>query len=60
MLEGKCPKCGFYCVGWALRNPEYQTCPKCGTKLEITEGDGASKEKKEIEEGKNYDYNGWV
>ena len=37
MLEGKCPKCGTYRVGWALRYPRYQTCPKCGTGLEITE-----------------------
>ena len=37
MLEGKCPKCGFHRVGWALRNPRHQTCPKCGVELEITE-----------------------
>ncbi len=38
MLEGKCPECGFYRIGWALGNPRHQTCPKCGTGLEIAEG----------------------
>ena len=38
MIEGKCPKCGYYCLGWALLNPRHQTCPKCGTGLEIIEG----------------------
>ena len=42
MLEGKCPKCGFHCVGWALRNPEHQICPECGAKLEIAEGGRAN------------------
>ena len=37
MLEGKCPKCGTYRMGWALRFPRNQSCPKCGTGLEITE-----------------------
>jgi len=37
MLEGKCPKCGVYRIGWALRFPQNQTCPNCGTGLEITE-----------------------
>ena len=36
MLEGKCPKCGAYFVGWALRNPRHQSCPRCGIGLEIT------------------------
>ena len=50
LLKGKCPKCGReYIIGWALCNPEHQTCPKCGAKLEITEGCGASDEKKETE-----------
>jgi len=40
--EAKCPKCGARYFGWALRNPEYQTCPNCGTKLEITEGGGVN------------------
>lgn len=34
--EGRCPKCGLRRFGWALRNPRHQTCPKCGTGLEIT------------------------
>ena len=38
MLEGKCPKCGYYCIGWALRFPRNQSCPTCGVGLEITEG----------------------
>ncbi len=37
MLEGRCPKCGTRRVGWALRFPRYQSCPQCGTGLEITE-----------------------
>ena len=37
MLEGKCPKCGTYRIGWALRFPRNQACPKCGAELEITE-----------------------
>jgi len=37
MLEGKCPKCGTHRYGWALLNPRYQTCPKCGAGLEILE-----------------------
>ncbi len=37
VLEGKCPKCGFHRMGWALRNPRHQTCHKCGVELEITE-----------------------
>ncbi len=37
MLEGKCPKCGYYGVGWALRFARHQTCPRCGVGLEITE-----------------------
>ena len=41
MLEGKCPKCGYHCVGWALRFPRHQACPRCGIGLEIIE-DGRS------------------
>ncbi len=37
MLEAKCSKCGTYRSGWALLNPRYQTCPKCGEGLDITE-----------------------
>ena len=39
MLEGKCPKCGTRRFGWALLNPRHQTCPKCGSGLEIRNGD---------------------
>ena len=38
MLEGKCPKCGYHCAGWALQFPHNQACPKCGIGLLITEG----------------------
>ncbi len=37
MLEGKCLKCEYHFVGWALRFARHQTCPKCGIGLEITE-----------------------
>lgn len=37
MLEGRCPKCGTRFIGWALLNPRHQTCPRCGSGLEITE-----------------------
>ncbi len=37
MLEGRCPKCGYRCYGWVLRFPRNQSCPKCGTALEIYE-----------------------
>ncbi len=37
MLEGLCPKCGMRRIGWALRIDRYQTCPRCGTGLVITE-----------------------
>jgi hypothetical protein len=39
MLDGKCPKCGHHCIGWALQYPRNQTCPRCGIGLEITEDD---------------------
>jgi ssDNA-binding Zn-finger/Zn-ribbon topoisomerase 1 len=39
MLEGKCSKCGYHCFGWALREQRSQSCPICGTALEIKEGD---------------------
>jgi hypothetical protein len=34
-LEGICPKCGARYYGWALKNPRYQMCGKCGIGLEI-------------------------
>lgn len=39
MIEGKCPKCGSRYRGWAMLNPRHQTCPRCGTALEITDGE---------------------
>jgi len=35
MIEGKCSKCGTLRYGWALLNPRYQTCPICGSGLDI-------------------------
>ncbi len=35
MIEGKCSKCGILRYGWALLNPRYQTCPRCGSGLDI-------------------------
>ena len=37
MLEGKCPKCGYECIGWGLRFPRHQACGRCGAGLVITE-----------------------
>jgi hypothetical protein len=37
MLEGRCPKCGTRQVGWALQFERYQSCPICGTGLDIYE-----------------------
>ena len=34
-LEGICPKCGMRYYGWALKNPRYQMCGKCGIGLDI-------------------------
>jgi hypothetical protein len=34
-LEGICPKCGARYYGWALSNPRYQMCGKCGVSLDI-------------------------
>ena len=30
-------KCGTRRFGWALLNPQHQTCPKCGAGLNITQ-----------------------
>ena len=35
MLEGRCRKCGYCAVGWALRFPRNQSCAICGAALEI-------------------------
>jgi len=32
------PKCGYHCYGWALTELEHQTCPNCGSKLELKKG----------------------
>jgi hypothetical protein len=34
-LEGICPRCGARYYGWALKNPRYQMCGKCGVGLDI-------------------------
>ena len=35
MIEGRCPKCGYCYVGWALKFPRNQMCSNCGAALEI-------------------------
>lgn len=44
MLEGRCPKCGIRYYGWALLNPEYQTCPDCRIGLHIKDSNGTISE----------------
>ena len=34
-LEGTCPRCGGHYYGWALDIPYKQSCPRCGSALEI-------------------------
>jgi hypothetical protein len=36
-LEGICLKCGTHRIGNALRFPQHQVCPMCGTGLTIIE-----------------------
>jgi hypothetical protein len=36
LMKGKCPKCGAIYYGWALGNPLYQKCERCGNNLEIS------------------------
>ena len=43
MLEAKCPSCSQHYYGFALANPRYQTCVKCGVALEITDGSNTFK-----------------
>jgi len=40
MPTGTCPKCGARFFGWALRNPEHQTCSFCDIELNVVEDDG--------------------
>jgi hypothetical protein len=35
MLQGKCPRCGERYYGFALANPEFQSCGMCGADLTI-------------------------
>ena len=35
LMKGTCPKCGVTYCGWALVNPEFQKCDRCGCELEI-------------------------
>jgi hypothetical protein len=37
MIEGVCPQCGIKFYGWALLQPQHQSCPNCGIGLLITE-----------------------
>jgi len=39
---GICPKCGVKKIGYALRYPRNQMCPRCGTGLKITEDEKQS------------------
>ncbi len=43
MPEAKCGRCGVHYYGWALLNPQHQTC-LCGGRLQIVEGGQARKE----------------
>lgn len=38
MIQGRCPKCGAYYHGWSLLSPRHQSCARCGTALEISNG----------------------
>ncbi|MBA7505258.1 hypothetical protein ES706_03923 [subsurface metagenome] len=46
MLEARCPKCGALFYGWALTEPEHQTCLECGTELEIYQADLSTQREK--------------
>ena len=35
-MEGTCPLCGTHYYGWALESPHKQSCPYCGSALEIS------------------------
>ena len=49
MLKAECPRCGQPYFGWALENPENQTC-ECGNRLEVLEAEGKDIYKKVREE----------
>ena len=49
MLRAECPRCGETYFGWALENPENQTC-ECGNRLEVLEAKGKDIYKKVREE----------
>jgi hypothetical protein len=34
-MEAICPNCGAHYYGWALVNPDFQKCAKCGNPLQI-------------------------
>jgi len=34
-MEGICTTCGTHYYGWALESPHKQSCPYCGSALEI-------------------------
>ena len=35
LMTGSCLKCGVTYCGWALTNPAFQKCDRCGCELEI-------------------------
>jgi len=35
VIRGICPECGARFCGWALTNPAFQKCDRCGCELEI-------------------------
>ena len=35
-MEGICTTCGTHYYGWALESPHKQSCPYCGSALEIS------------------------
>jgi ssDNA-binding Zn-finger/Zn-ribbon topoisomerase 1 len=38
MIQAVCPKCGAFYHGWSLLNPRHQSCTKCGSALDISDG----------------------
>jgi len=37
MPEGKCESCGAKYYGWALKQPKYRVCEKCGGRIIVLE-----------------------